>query len=185
MTVRPTRRNEALREAWFAAANELLAEQGYGGLKLAPLCKRLGVTTGSFYHSFDSWQDFTDALLDAWLQERTQQTVEVVSGTADPVERLLLLADAGSQLLHRTEAAIRVWSGVDERVGAIQRQVDEKRYEVVHAALLEIVAPELAGRYATWALSTLVGFEVLADDHDRDELLWSLHQVLAAAQSAR
>ena len=119
MTVRPTRRNEALREAWFTAANELLAEEGYGGLKLAPLCKRLGVTTGSFYHSFDSWQDFTDALLEAWLQERTQHTVDVVSGTADPVERLMLLADAGSQLLHRTEAAILAIIEVEVRAVAL------------------------------------------------------------------
>lgn len=185
MTERQVRRNGSLRDAWFQAANEILAGEGYGALKLAPLCQRLGVTTGSFYHSFDSWQDFTDALLDAWLEERTQQTVDIVNQHTDPVDRLLMLADASTQLLHRTEAAIRVWAGVDERVGAIQRQVDDRRYQVVHAALVETVGAELAPRYATWALSTLVGYEMLADGHDREQLAWSLQQVLAAAGASR
>ncbi|NYI45383.1 AcrR family transcriptional regulator [Nocardioides aromaticivorans] len=185
MTERQVRRNGSLRDTWFQAANEILASQGYGALKLAPLCQRLGVTTGSFYHSFDNWQDFTDALLDAWLEQRTQQTVDIVNQHADPVDRLLMLAEASSRLLHRTEAAIRVWAGVDERVGAIQRQVDEKRYQVVHAALVETVGAELAPRYASWALSTLVGFEMLADGHDREQLVWSLEQVLAAAGASR
>ena len=185
MTERQVRRNESLRGAWFQAANEILAGEGYGALKLAPLCRRLGVTTGSFYHSFANWQDFTDALLDAWLEERTQQTVDIVNRHADPMTRLRMLTEASSRLLHRTEAAIRVWAGVDERVAVIQRQVDEKRYEVVHAALVEIVGVELAPRYATWALDTLVGYEMLADGSDRDQLLWSLHQVLAAADAAR
>lgn len=185
MSERRVRRNEALRDSWFRAANEILAGAGYGALKLAPLCSRLGVTTGSFYHSFDSWQDFTDALLDAWLEERTQQTVEIVNQHEDPVTRLLMLADASSRLLHQTEAAIRVWAGVDERVAVIQRQVDERRYQVVHAALVETVGAELAPRYATWALSTLIGYEMLADGHDREQLVWSLQQVLAAAGASR
>ncbi len=184
MTERQVRRNESLRDAWFEAANEILAGEGYGALKLAPLCQRLGVTTGSFYHSFDNWQDFTEALLDAWLEERTQHTVDIVNQHADPVTRLLMLADASSQLQHRTEAAIRVWAGVDERVAVIQRQVDDRRYQVVHAALVQTVGPELAPRYAQWALSTLVGYEMLADGRDREQLAWSLQQVLAAAGAA-
>ena len=38
----------ANREAYFETGLEVLADVGYGGLKLAEVCNRLGVTTGSF-----------------------------------------------------------------------------------------------------------------------------------------
>ena len=47
------------------------ADLGYGGLKLAEVCHRLGVTTGSFYHYFSSWPAYTRELVAHWVQERT------------------------------------------------------------------------------------------------------------------
>lgn len=183
MTERPVRRNEALRASWFEGANEILATEGYGALKLAPLCKKLGVTTGSFYHSFTNWQDFTDALLDAWLIERTQQTVEIAREHADPVQRLLMLAEATAELQHQTEAAIRVWAGVDERIAIVQRKVDDGRYDVVLEAMTQIVGPERAEPYTVWGLSTLIGYEMISAQHGREHLLWSLKNILADAQA--
>jgi AcrR family transcriptional regulator len=176
------RRNEALRDNWFAGAYEILATEGYGSLKLAPLCKRLGVTTGSFYHSFDNWQDFTDALLATWLHERTEDTVEIVRQYDDPVQRLRMLAQAAFELLHRTEAAIRVWSGVDERVAAVQRKVDEGRYHVVHEAMAAIVGPDHAEAFTVWGVSTLIGYEMIAEEHLREHLLWSFEQIIEVAE---
>jgi AcrR family transcriptional regulator len=183
LSEKPVRRNEALRDAWFAGAYEILASDGYGGLKLAPLCKRLGVTTGSFYHSFDNWQDFTDSLLATWLHERTEATVQIVRQYDDPVERLRTLAQASFELLHRTEAAIRVWSGVDERVAVIQRKVDEGRYQVVLEAMTSIVGPHRAEQFTVWGLSTLIGYEMIAADHSSEHLMWSLEQLLALAEA--
>ena len=48
----------AARESYFTTGLEVLADQGVGGLKLAEVCGRLGVTTGSFYHYFDSREAF-------------------------------------------------------------------------------------------------------------------------------
>ncbi|MFN8067910.1 MAG: TetR/AcrR family transcriptional regulator [Mycolicibacterium insubricum] len=55
------------REAYFEIGLEVLADVGYGGLKLAVVCNRLGVTTGSFYHYFPSWGHYTRALIEYWL----------------------------------------------------------------------------------------------------------------------
>ncbi len=186
MSERAVHRNEALRENWYSAAYEILATEGYGALKLAPLCKKLGVTTGSFYHSFDNWQDFTEALLVTWLRERTDETVAIVRENDDPVQRLRMLAQAAYDPLHRTEAAIRVWAGADDRVGQIQRKVDEGRYMVVYEAMLQLVGPDEAEAYTVWELSTLIGYEMISGEYARDHLLWSVEQVLDAAQrSAR
>ncbi|MCL2465489.1 MAG: TetR/AcrR family transcriptional regulator [Micrococcales bacterium] len=182
MTDRRLSRNEALRDGWFAAAHVILSTEGYGALKLAALCRRLRVTTGSFYHSFDSWQDFTDALLDNWMTERTADTVALVVETADPLERLKLIVQATYELPHSSEAAIRVWAGVDPRVAAVQRQVDEARYQVVHDALEPLVGPERAEAFTVWGVSTLIGYEMLAKEHTREHLLWSVEEILADAQ---
>jgi AcrR family transcriptional regulator len=42
------------REAYFQTGLDVLSDLGYGGLKLAEVCNRLGVTTGSFYHYFSA-----------------------------------------------------------------------------------------------------------------------------------
>ena len=49
------------REAYFETGLDVLSDLGYGGLKLAEVCNRLGVTTGSFYHYFSGWPDYTQA----------------------------------------------------------------------------------------------------------------------------
>ncbi|TWG89681.1 TetR family transcriptional regulator [Nocardioides sp. J9] len=183
MSERQVRRNETLRDAWFEAANEILATEGYGALKLAPLCRKLGVTTGSFYHSFDNWQDFTDSLLDAWLTERTERLAEIARQNPDPVQRLQLLISNVVDFNHRAEAAIRVWAGVDERVAVIQRKVDRGRHQAASEALAELVGPERAPAFATWGLGTVVGFEMLSEDHPAEELQWALEQVLAQVQA--
>ena len=45
----------AVRDSYFETGLEILSDRGFGGLKLAELCQRMGVTTGSFYHYFPSW----------------------------------------------------------------------------------------------------------------------------------
>lgn len=184
MTERQVRRNEALRDSWFDAANEILASEGYGALKLAALCKRVGVTTGSFYHSFDNWQDFTDSLLDNWLRERTELLAEIARQDPDPTAQLQLLISNVVDFNHRAEAAIRVWAGVDDRVAAIQRKVDEGRFQAAHQALSTLVGPELAPLFAVWGLSTAVGYEMLSDMHPPERLQWALGQLMELVRAA-
>ena len=52
------------REAYFETGLDVLSDLGYGGLKLAEVCNRLGVTSGSFYHYFSSWPAYTRELVE-------------------------------------------------------------------------------------------------------------------------
>src|SRR4051794_28641961 len=63
------------RESSFDAGIDVLSDLGYGGLKLAEVCNRLGVTTGSFYHYFASWSAYTRALVSHWMQARTVSVI--------------------------------------------------------------------------------------------------------------
>src|SRR6516162_8183588 len=66
------------RVAYFETGLEVLSDVGYGGLKLAEVCNRLGVTTGSFYHYFSSWPAYTRDLVSYWVQDRTVRLIGAI-----------------------------------------------------------------------------------------------------------
>lgn len=169
------------RERFFDAAQEILATDGYGGLKLAAVCERLGVTTGAFYHAFGSWNEFTSALLDTWRRERTTLISDIAKSTSDPVAQLEFLLRATLDLPHRSEEAIRVWASMDPDVARVQARVDEDRYAVVRHAMQQIVGEDDADRFANWGINQLLGFEASPIQHDPAELEWQLRQVLETA----
>lgn len=159
--------NERTVSRFFVAGMEILAEDGYGGLKLAALCRRVGVTTGSFYHSFDNWQDFTRQLVENWRDERTLRAAELARAEVDPAERVELLLRLGVGLPHSAEAAIRVWAGVDPEVGAVQESVDRERLAAATEAFAELTDdPYEASDLARVAFYVLVGFEQSTGDRD-------------------
>jgi len=156
---------------FYDAAMEILAEDGYGGLKLAPLCRRVGVTSGSFYHSFDGWSSFTDAFLAHWFQERTMRIVELTDAVADAQDQVDLLLRVSLQLPHESESAIRVWAGVDPEVRKLQDEVDRLRLETVTRAFAGVMGDETAARHlAGAALYMLVGYEQASGARDREAL---------------
>ena len=77
-----------LRAPYFETGMRILGEDGYAGLKQAPVCAALGVSTGAFYHSFESWGDYCRQLLDYWQRERTTNLVALAQDESDPVARL-------------------------------------------------------------------------------------------------
>jgi AcrR family transcriptional regulator len=171
--------SESTKHRFFVAGMEILAEDGLAGLKLAALCRRVGVTSGSFYHFFDSWQDFTRQLVESWRDERTLQAAELARAEVDPAERVELLLRLGVSLPHSAEAAIRVWAGIDPEVAKIQESVDRERLDTVTEAFRELTDdPFEATDLARVAFYVVVGFEQATGDHD----VRSLERFLRALQ---
>ena len=78
----------ASRVAYLETGLAVLSDLGYGGLKLAEVCNRLGVTTGSFYHYFDNWPTYTKELVEHWRQANTVRLVEWIRTEPDPRQRI-------------------------------------------------------------------------------------------------
>ena len=132
----------ASREAYFETGLDVLADRGYGGLKLAEVCRRLGVTSGSFYHYFPSWSAYTGELVEQWLPAATRERVAHLRTMADPRRRIDAIFDIGKALPHGAEAAVRVWSALDPKVRAVQVEVDELRFEILRESALELLRDE-------------------------------------------
>jgi AcrR family transcriptional regulator len=165
------------REAYFRTGIELLADLGYGGLKLAEVCGRLGVTTGSFYHYFNNWAEYTRELVEHWLIGLTEERVAAIMAETDPHSRIDSMVNIGLGLPHDAYAAVRAWGSVDPRVRAVVVTLDQIRYDLVYASALEIIGDEReADVFAKWALYLLVGYEQCTLPRDRDAFTWLTKQ---------
>jgi AcrR family transcriptional regulator len=174
------------RESYFETGLDVLSDLGYGGLKLAEVCNRLGVTTGSFYHYFSGWPAYTSELISHWMQARTVQVVETLRAESDPRRRIDRLIQVGLTLPHGAEAAIRVWSSLDPQVYGIQAAVDQQRFDTMYESAFEILRNKRqAELFAAWAVYLLVGFEQATLARDTDALEWIAGQLLDALDSGR
>lgn len=174
------------RDAYFEIGLDVLSDLGYGGLKLAEVCSRLGVTTGSFYHYFVNWPAYTTELVTLFFRGLTEQRVTDLRTEPDPRKRIDGVVEIGRALPHRAEAAIRAWSAVDPRVHAVQMEVDRQRFEVLRDAALEILGnARQAQLFANWAVYLLVGYEQSTLPPDPDGLAWISAQLLDTLECGR
>lgn len=176
----------ATRESYFETGLEILADRGLGGLKLAEVCARLGVTTGSFYHYFTGWQAYTRELVGYWMQDRTVRLAEMFRAEPDPRKRVRVIIQTALALPHGAEAAIRAWSSVDPDVHAVQVEVDRQRFTVCYEYALEIVGdPRQAEVFAHWAVYLLIGYEQSTLQRDPRVYEWVSTLMLEDLESGR
>ena len=176
----------ASRESFFDTGFDVLSDLGYGGLKLAEVCQRLGVTSGSFYHYFPSWSAYTRQLVAHWREGMTINILEAARAEPEPRKRIDSLIQAGLTLPHRAEAAIRVWSSIDPQVHAVQEEVDRQRFAAMYESALQILHNERqAELFAAWAMYLVVGYEQAILPPDTIGLEWIVTQLLDTLDSGR
>jgi len=174
------------REAYFDTGLDVLSDLGYGGLKLAEVCHRLGVTNGSFYHYFPNWPAYTRALVEHWREARTTQVVAAVRSETAPRRRIDTLVQEALVLPHSAEAAIRVWGAIDPEVYAVQATVDQQRYDIMYQSAFEVLQNKRQAEvFAAYSVYILVGYEQAALPRDIPALNWIAAQVLEALDSGR
>jgi AcrR family transcriptional regulator len=123
------------RSDWLEAGLTALADDGPNGLRIDRLCRRLGVSKGSFHHHFAGTSDFKKALLAAYearvvkaLEEAIEQTA---AATPNAALAGLTAAITSQQSFYRPnlEVAMRAWAFSDREVRAVQERVDLRRLE--------------------------------------------------------
>lgn len=134
------------RDAWIAAATEVLAEEGIAGLRVEVLAKRLKVTKGSFYWHFQDRRDLLIAVLLHWKEGRIRDIIKQT--TADPgheLEQIYHVIDVYSASRSRRgmmiELAVRDWARRDSEAGAIVAEVDDVRLRCARALFLACGVP--------------------------------------------
>lgn len=159
------------KDDYFAAALDVLATSGHAALKIGSLCRAIGVTTGSFYHYFGSWDGFVVELLTNWEQEKTQRLAVAVSAESDPLGRIRIIKKLAIGLPHDAETAIRAWGHINPVVGQMQRRVDEERLDSLRGVIVPVVGKgRRAELLAIMGITLLVGLQQWRSPVDVKEL---------------
>jgi AcrR family transcriptional regulator len=153
------------RRQYFDAASNILADSGFKSLNIGRLCETLGVTSGSFYHHFTSWQDFVDGFLHSWESGQADVLRELDFGRGSWTSDIASLRKLTLGLNQAAEAAIRAWSANDESVRAVQQRVDQLRRSTVHRAVSRVVPDrDTADVLTSFGMAMLVGYQQLSGD---------------------
>lgn len=163
------------KEQYFEGAFEQLAEVGFTGLNINSMCKALGVTSGSFYHHFGSWQGFVDAFLVYWEQRQEKILREMSFGQTGAEEDLKSLRKLTLGLHHGAEAAIRAWAMNDDAVRAVQKRVDRARRKTLSKSIERLIGEKSTAKsIATAGAAMLIGYQQMVASGEQA----SLEQIL-------
>jgi AcrR family transcriptional regulator len=133
------------RSDWIQAGLAAVADNGPDGLRIDRLCRRLGVSKGSFHHHFAGAADFKQALLavyEALVVETLNQAIEQTA--ADHPKATLAgltaaITSTGSFYRPDLEVAMRAWAFSDSEVRTVQERVDSRRLESLQGIWFSIL----------------------------------------------
>ncbi|MGV7120354.1 TetR/AcrR family transcriptional regulator [Sphingopyxis sp. 550A] len=137
---RPDKAPKRERGDWLDAARDALVAKGIDAVKVEPLAKQLGVTTGSFYHHFKNRRELLAALLEHWEATNSGPIYEAVeSAGGDPDTQFDALFETWmteSAYDPIYDSAVRAWAhGADEAAAAVRR-VDDLRIALLKRIFL-------------------------------------------------
>ena len=128
---RPDKAPKRDRESWFDEARQVLIAEGADRVRVDPLAKRLGVTTGSFYHHFRNRRELLDGLLDHWEARNSGPMFKAVEAAGpdpdDQIDALFQTWLGESEYDPQYDSAVRAWAHGDAQVREIVQRVDDRR----------------------------------------------------------
>ncbi len=152
-------------DAYFAAAQELMADGDPSRVTIDALCQRVGTTSGSYYHHFGSHDGFVQALAKDWGDRVTTGLEAATPHTSDLAATRRLINQQILRQPHKQEAAFRAWARTNPAIRAAVERVDTVRAQVSRD-MVSALAPGLDSKtitsYAEIASLVLIG----AQAHD-------------------
>ena len=171
------------REDWLHGALDLLCSGGLESVKIVPLSKKLGVTSGSFYWHFSNRSELFESLLNFWDHEITDKAIEggkKFQGT--PEKRIWnLMEKVMNSGMASFDLAIWHWAQSDTHAQLVFKRVLDKRFAIATWMFTQVgfdkIQAEIRGRMMVVYMmgeSTLVA----EDPENRKEQLRLNHDIL-------
>lgn len=146
---------------WVQEGFRVLAEDGLKALTIDRLCRRLGVTKGSFYWHFSDMKAYRKALVDTWAAVRDEDRGYFDDLAGDPPrQRLSRMMTALVGPRHwMLERAMREWARSEPTVAHAVRTSDQRVVAAVRQAFLdEGFGPDEADMRANATFAAGIGF---------------------------
>jgi len=147
---------------WVQAGQALLIEGGIEAVKLHGLTKRLGVSTGSFYHHFKNFESYLATLAEFYGTEQAQlpfnEARDRVGG--DPA---LLLREAtaifGVGSMRQLNIAMRAWAHSDQQAHAAVQRYNKALMENLDEVFMALGFDELSAKSRTTIMMGLASID--------------------------
>lgn len=134
------------RDQWLVAGQALLRRGGIDAVKLSGLTAELGLTTGSFYHSFRNMAGYLDELASFYGSEQPHALLESIDDT-DPRRRLRKLYEVSLRAQRGSlDAAMRDWAAGHAGAAEAVRTADAVLLRFVEQAFLDMGCDESGAR---------------------------------------
>ncbi|MCP4418946.1 MAG: TetR/AcrR family transcriptional regulator [Chloroflexi bacterium] len=149
---------------WFIIGVQILLASGAQGLTIDALCQQLGVTKGSFYHHFGSYDGFKQQFLTFYEQEGTLDIISQLADLPTAKEKLqgllAIVVDFSDKQTGEPDVAMRAWALQDTAVRQTQMRVDGRRRAYVQSLCEEITGDTAQAKTIAQLLyAVLVGCE--------------------------
>ncbi len=134
------------REEIRAAAYQCLREQGYTATSVDNICKRAGISKGSFYWHYPSKQDVLADIVERWTRQVMDELYEQFEDAVlDDEDSAAATTEALQREIPRGRAVVPLWlelMALGRREPEIQQAL-AKFYRRARSAVAEILRPEL------------------------------------------
>ncbi|WP_415716863.1 TetR/AcrR family transcriptional regulator [Maridesulfovibrio sp.] len=152
------------------AALKLLETESVQQLTIDNLCRKLGVTKGSFYHHFKNRAEFLERMLEHWVEGGTLASIEAADKGADAIERFNLVVESSHKLPSGTETSIRAWALRDPFAQKFIERVDSMRIEYLHSIFAEVSGDtERAALLSKISYSMFLGVRMMGANISEEE----------------
>lgn len=106
------RRHEATAQALLAAAESVMARQGYDGVTMRDMAAEAGCAPGTLYIYFKNKQEVFDAIAFRHIHAFVTTTRQAVARVTDPLDKLETILRVTVDYIHGNRSAFRLLRGV-------------------------------------------------------------------------
>jgi AcrR family transcriptional regulator len=141
---------------WTRRGLEVLSEEGYHAIRIDWLCERFKITKGSFYHHFESLEDYERQLFKYWEKETLSGLAKVLEGVESPEERINRMIQWVFGLSGTLDLSLRAWAMHNTELKKLLTNIELKRIGMVTDMYARIGVPRKEARemaelgHATW-----------------------------------
>jgi len=153
---------------WLDFALNVLVKDGPESLKIEPLCRRMKVTKGSFYHHFTNRMSFVDELMQHWLEKTTTSFILQANQEHTGIAKLEKLDQIIASQNIDAEVHIRAWALREPHIAVYLEKIDELRQGFLSQCYQEIGMPEPQAKQV--ALLTYASFLGLLQVHPKPSI---------------